>query len=469
MAIKSNRRLGTQIGSMIGGFVNSLRDAQAQQQREEANVVRQAATQEYYDELGKGLQQWRAQNTSPAEVRLNIQNIFERVGRPVGLKLGKTTESIISDYAKEYETQQKALGETAASKVAVAPILGEALQLEEEEKELGPPRRMFGEAVGQAEAATALPPTQAIATAERAVEPLKRDVLRDAIEAKEAGDYTEAQSLAFKAGVAFDDLEQFKPEVEEVAKPQTAVGKARADFKAGIINEEDFNKILNDLFPEPDGELSEEDRFKRAKDIRGEVAKATSDFDKVAQAAARVQASAVEASPAGDLALVFNFMKILDPGSVVRESEFRSAAAAKAWLVKMEESGITVPAIVADWIRKATKGTILTPQQRRDFVERAGKLFEAQEQVNKSTIGGFIKLGERFNLAPEDIIVEKGRPRPFGEFIKSLGQEPPAISDPVTLELETQFPAAANNGTRKVDDATGVIYESDGTTWRRVQ
>ncbi|MEM8882399.1 MAG: hypothetical protein AAGC82_17565, partial [Pseudomonadota bacterium] len=46
------------------------------------------------------------------------------------------------------------------------------------------------------------------------------------------------------------------------------------------------------------------------------------DFRKQAEAFGRIDASAFEPSPAGDLALIFNYMKVLDPGSVVRESEF---------------------------------------------------------------------------------------------------------------------------------------------------
>ena len=58
----------------------------------------------------------------------------------------------------------------------------------------------------------------------------------------------------------------------------------------------------------------------------------SSDFFKVRDAFNRVVTSAEDPSAAGDLALIFNFMKTLDPGSVVRESEFSTAAQAGSFL-----------------------------------------------------------------------------------------------------------------------------------------
>lgn len=82
----------------------------------------------------------------------------------------------------------------------------------------------------------------------------------------------------------------------------------------------------------------------------------------------RISAIAQEdASPVGDLAIIFNFMKMQDPASVVRESEFQTAAQARAWLSETESSGIVVPSAVKQGIQKLQDGTMLLPEQRKDF------------------------------------------------------------------------------------------------------
>jgi len=102
----------------------------------------------------------------------------------------------------------------------------------------------------------------------------------------------------------------------------------------------------------------------------------TKEFVKVRGAYNRVVASAVDPSAAGDLALIFNYMKVLDPGSTVREGEFATAATSAG-----------VPDIVRAKYNKVRSGERLAEAQRNDFVARAGKLFEAsqseQDALNK--------------------------------------------------------------------------------------
>lgn len=59
----------------------------------------------------------------------------------------------------------------------------------------------------------------------------------------------------------------------------------------------------------------------------------------------------------GDIAAVFGFMKALDPQSVVRESEYATAANAGSLLTRAKNA-----------VAKAEKGEQLTPEQRSDLV-----------------------------------------------------------------------------------------------------
>lgn len=109
------------------------------------------------------------------------------------------------------------------------------------------------------------------------------------------------------------------------------------------------------------------------------------DFFKVRDAFTRITASAEDPSPAGDVAVVFNYMKMLDPGSVVRESEFALAAS----------TGSLNEALKNKFGKIAT-GEILG-FTRDDFVDRATKLFDAalkqQEALNNTFEDRAFKFG----------------------------------------------------------------------------
>ena len=68
----------------------------------------------------------------------------------------------------------------------------------------------------------------------------------------------------------------------------------------------------------------------------------------------------------GDLAMVFSFMKMLDPGSVVRESEFSAAQNTAGLFQKLR--------VAAESIKK---GDLLSDEQRTSFLELSKKFLDA--------------------------------------------------------------------------------------------
>ena len=96
-----------------------------------------------------------------------------------------------------------------------------------------------------------------------------------------------------------------------------------------------------------------------------------------------VKVSMFELSKAGaaDLALIFNYMKMLDPGSVVRESEFALAA---------QTGGLT--ARVSAYWDKIVKGGTLDESMRRDLVGQSRNQFNSA--VNNITKKYNVVLGQ---------------------------------------------------------------------------
>lgn len=131
---------------------------------------------------------------------------------------------------------------------------------------------------------------------------------------------------------------------------------------------------------------------------------ATKDFGEVRTAFLKVKTAAENPSAAGDLALVFNYMKILDPGSVVREGEFQTAADATSWLQRSEDDGIAIPLPIAKAIRKLEDGTLLTPDQRKDFLSTARNTASAQFKPAKEALERYKGLAVNSGLRVNQII-----------------------------------------------------------------
>ena len=95
----------------------------------------------------------------------------------------------------------------------------------------------------------------------------------------------------------------------------------------------------------------------------------TKNYKESAAALARMTAASELGTGAGDLALIFGFMKVLDPRSTVREGEFASAANAGG-----------VVENVRNQYNKVLEGTLLTPQVRAQFITSANALFAKQQR-----------------------------------------------------------------------------------------
>lgn len=121
--------------------------------------------------------------------------------------------------------------------------------------------------------------------------------------------------------------------------------------------------------------------------------KPVKDFSDVSFAYSRVVRSAEDPSPAGDLALIFNYMKVLDPGSVVREGEFATAQNAGG-----------VDERIRSMYNRVVEGTRLTGPQRADFVDRASRLYQGAEEQYSSIANQYRELARQAGLPVEQVI-----------------------------------------------------------------
>ena len=172
-----------------------------------------------------------------------------------------------------------------------------------------------------------------------------------------------------------------------LAQQRMGLQKSLADRDYNLQREK-FEAKHNNTTPDVKGEQN----------IRKEFQNVTKDFRSVRDAYARVNASAKNPSPAGDMALIFNYMKILDPGSVVRESEFALAAQSGHY-------GDQIRTLVG----RVLTGERLSANMRADFVSRAQTLFNERSTQYQQTSQEFKNLASQYNMDPDRVVLDYDR------------------------------------------------------------
>jgi hypothetical protein len=127
--------------------------------------------------------------------------------------------------------------------------------------------------------------------------------------------------------------------------------------------------------------------------FRKEYSDQTKAYQDVKAAYGRIQST--DKSGAGDIALIFNYMKMLDPGSVVREGEFATAETAGGAFAK-----------VGNLYNKLLTGERLKDEQRNMFVKQSERLYQSAANQEKVVRSGIERIATGYGLKPENIFYE---------------------------------------------------------------
>lgn len=240
-------------------------------------------------------------------------------------------------------------------------------------------------------------------------------------------------SSAVQVGMDLGVLER-----PEAPMPQSPEGKQAFDRMAGFLTQEEYEDIAAGRKPTretetdengylrfvdtgervfPQVEMVEEkltglDRVEAARDLRSEINKENADFTDIANSWDRIAASAAEPSAAGDLALIFNFMKMLDPGSTVREGEFANA-----------QNAASIPTRIRGLYNRVSTGERLTQEQRADFFGQAENIFESSKERAGQITDEYVRIGEGLGLNREDIVVDRGADPDISAAMESMDTE----------------------------------------------
>lgn len=169
-------------------------------------------------------------------------------------------------------------------------------------------------------------------------------------------------------GTQKEVLDRIAPPAPDAVEPLSPEGKLAWDQKRGFLPEPVAGAAIP-VDPKAEMDLRKEyNTLPEVKDFKSQ----TSAFASLQSAAQRAQG---EKNGAADIALVFAFMKTLDPTSTVREGEFAAAA-------KSGSFGETIANIVS----KIENGEILTDEQRAKFVETAARIYSGGRNSYRDTL-----------------------------------------------------------------------------------
>ena len=159
-----------------------------------------------------------------------------------------------------------------------------------------------------------------------------------------------------------------------------AASKSGAEAKRA---EAEANQIAAGIIP-ADKRPEAEGKFRK------EYSDQTKGYQEVKSAYGRVLAS--EDNAVGDLSLIFGYMKMLDPGSVVREGEFATA-----------QNAAGVPERIQNIYNQVVSGQRLSPSQRQSFKGQAGKLYSTAQTQEAQVRQGIERIAKGYGLNTANI------------------------------------------------------------------
>ena len=185
-----------------------------------------------------------------------------------------------------------------------------------------------------------------------------------------------------------------------------------------IQKQEEINKLIADQkelnFEQINSEASFRKEFKQLQVYKNTDLRYTA-FN-------NLLAAANEDSAAGDVAFIFEFMRMVDPNSVVKEGEFQLAEDASPLMLKLDKL-----------FNKAKTGERLLPSQRDEFLSTAASILDKSINIYKDTeseykriAGNIFKDSDVNNIVvgiqfDQDVLGSLENDKAFSEYLKSIG------------------------------------------------
>ncbi|HTD74555.1 MAG TPA: hypothetical protein VK652_13585 [Steroidobacteraceae bacterium] len=169
------------------------------------------------------------------------------------------------------------------------------------------------------------------------------------------------------------------------------------------------NKFSGEVKPYAGGNADPEltlEQSKHEQALRKEYTALSGDMRTINDSVGKLRKAKTLDTGAGDIAMVYAYMKMLDPTSVVREGEYATA----------EQTG-GVPERVVNAYNKVIAGTRLTPSMREQFVTAGEALAGEKTERFGKLKGQYENIARKAGADPSRIMLDEG-------MVKDTGQLP---------------------------------------------
>ena len=197
-----------------------------------------------------------------------------------------------------------------------------------------------------------------------------------------------AANEGFMTGKALE-LEQSKLDAEQARLAEETAYQRQQDAFNRFIEESKLDQTIKDKLNAADVAT-----FGQEKDLRALFLKQSDDFMIGLEGFQKVQTAAMTKQPSGasDIALIFGYMKVLDPGSVVREGEFATAQNAGGVAEKIRNT-----------YNRVFEGERLSPTLREEFIQSARDQFLPSLDKQRDREEWFADLSSNYGLNQDAI------------------------------------------------------------------
>jgi hypothetical protein len=210
-------------------------------------------------------------------------------------------------------------------------------------------------------------------------------------------DLTPASARRFAVSGDPKDIEY----AEEPSKAPVTVGGMKWDAKKGdyvpikgyVEQQRDIATAKRpDVVIKPtDERLVRGQQFSNENSLRDEYTAQTANFRVINDAYKKIMTTAD--TGAGDMSLLYQYVKLLDPGSVVRESEFATAAASGSFGDQVQGAA-----------QRIATGKRLTPELKAQFRNEAQNIFDQQQSSANQTAEQYRRLATDYGLDPTRVV-----------------------------------------------------------------
>ena len=212
---------------------------------------------------------------------------------------------------------------------------------------------------------------------------------------KAAADLKLANANAARAQVQADyENRQQKADLDKKAQDLglTAAQKNKVLAETSKLSAETKKIALELAALEASGGVDPSKKFDQEEKLRKEFTARTKVFNELDSTFSNLKASEQAGTGPGDIALITGFMKMLDPGSVVRETEFATARDTAGLFTKLENS-----------LQKLQNGEFLKPAQRKEYINLAEKYYDAAKQKANIEKQSIAKVVTNYKLNPDNV------------------------------------------------------------------